>query len=134
MMGAQNGMTAGRPSLTMSSMMAGAARLVARLWCRATSVTAERVVDPAIAWKRAGREIAELRQLGERELRDIGIGRADFAAIRRGTFERPAAGAEERIIFHPEAGREPAGKPEAPDFFRPFGPDARWYLHCWFGD
>ncbi len=83
---------------------------------------------------RLGRDMSELAQLDARALQDVGVTHADFAAIREGRFERANVLSEERIIFNPEAGREAAGKPEAADFFRPFGPDAQWYPHCWFGD
>lgn len=135
MTNAQNGVTtAGRPALTVGVMVAGAGHVAANLWCRTAATVAERIVNPGITWFRLGRDMAELGQLDARELRDIGVNRADFAAIREGRFERADVLSEERIHFNAEAGREPAVRPEAPDFFRPFGPDARWYLHCWFGD
>jgi uncharacterized protein YjiS (DUF1127 family) len=135
MTNAQNGVTAaGRPSLAMSVMVAGAGHVAARIWCRTTATVAERIVNPTVAWFRLGRDMAELSRLDERALRDVGVNHADFAAIRDGTFERANMLSEERIVFNPDAGREPTRRPDAPDFFRPFGPDARWYLHCWFGD
>ena len=36
------------------------------------------------------RRMAELQDLDERELTDIGIGRCDFDAIARGTYQRPS--------------------------------------------
>ena len=135
MMNAQNGATAaGRSSPTMSLMVASAGHVCARLWCRTTAAVAEHIVNPSIAWLRLGRDMAELGELDARELRDLGVSHADFPAIREGIFERANVTSEERIHFNPESRREPAAKSETTDFFRPFGPDAQWYPHCWFGD
>ena len=45
---------------------------------------------------RLDRDIADLRCLDERDLRDIGINRTDIAAIRAGTFERASSDSAER--------------------------------------
>jgi len=54
------------------------------------------LIRPIKTRLRLDRDIAELRCLDERDLRDIGINRTDIAAIRAGTFERASSDSAER--------------------------------------
>ena len=48
--------------------------------------TVKATLSESLAYRR---RMAELQRLDERELTDIGIGRSDFDAIARGTYQRP---------------------------------------------
>ena len=56
-------------------------------------------------WMRLDRDDLELAGMDYRDLRDIGINRADIAAIRAGTYKRASSDNADRIVFCPEAGK-----------------------------
>lgn len=137
MTNAQKGGTlTARSNLTLGLRGAEATRFAGRLWCQATGMVMSHAIAPVVGWLRVNREIAELRRMDARELRDIGVNRSDVLAIREGTRRHSAALSAERIVFNPESIQEQDADAESKpmDFFAPFAPDQNWYMKWWLGD
>jgi uncharacterized protein YjiS (DUF1127 family) len=108
------------------------------------------VRDRAIArfdeWRRRRVLLGELMSLNDRDLADLGIGRADFPAILDGTYRRDgqifASIPEEHqrpLTFArgAEEDSHPAPKSRTPDFtaaFFPFWSRPSWFERYWYGD
>lgn len=76
-----------------------------RFWATIARVFDRRLVRRLDGWVRVDRATSELDGMSDRELRDLGINRADIAALRAGTYKRGSTDETERIVFRPEAGK-----------------------------
>lgn len=81
------------------------------------------LVQPLKTLMRLERDASELRGMDYRGLRDIGVNRIDFAAIRASTNTRASPDDAERIVFRPKAGKAVTPTPTEHD---PGSPTVQW--------
>lgn len=76
-----------------------------RVWSRVLRAFDAMLAEPFKTWMRLERDLAELRSLDDRDLRDIRINRVDIAAMRAGTYKHASSDIAERIVVCPEVGK-----------------------------
>ncbi len=96
-------------------------------------------------WRQRREQLAELQRLDDRDLADLGISRADFPAIVKGTYKRDEDSFEQAeasplpLTYVREVDNaEPRTRKPQPDAFTmvfwPFAAQSSWFDRYWYGE